>query len=408
MDITNLRENYPKLISHLNNAHYNKAYVSKFNSEIKHILRLAASDKLSCYADVYREYERAGSSKHKLREKRSVIGQIEQFDLFGQYPDGTRKQTLLPRGAYYLLCPEYKAIIDDYISAAANSGKKDSTINSESEKTAVFLLKLQQSGVVDLADANEGNVLAVFVAPDGRPTRRTYRNAIATVLMTSVSAYPNCEKVVAFLPVFRKNRNNIQYLTDEEIAKTKKSLTGDITSLKLRDKAIGMLVLYTGLRRCDIASMTLDAIDWEKDTLNIRQQKTEMPLTLPLSAIVGNALYDYIKMERPESECNYVFLSQNRPFGRMKSGSMAQVAAKIMKAADIRQDFGDRQGFHIFRHHLATKLLGNGVSRPVISSLIGHASPESLDTYLSADFPHLKECAMSVERFPMAQEVLEI
>jgi len=76
-----------------------------------------------------------------------------------------------------------------------------------------------------------------------------------------------------------------------------------------------------------------------------------------------------------------------------------------MKAAGVRQSKGDRKGFHIFRHHLATALLGNGVPQPVISRTLGHTSPASLEAYLSADFLHLKECAINIERFPVSQEV---
>jgi integrase len=163
-----------------------------------------------------------------------------------------------------------------------------------------------------------------------------------------------------------------------------------------------------GLRGCDIAGMMLDAVDFENDLLYILQQKTEVPITLPLTAIVGNAIYDYIEMERPDSKCNYVFISQNRPFGRIQSSAIKFIVAKIMNTAGIRQNDGDRKGSHIFRHHFATKLLGNGVPRPIISNLVGHTSPDSLDAYLSADFPHLKECALSIDRYPVPAEVFSI
>jgi site-specific recombinase XerD len=78
-----------------------------------------------------------------------------------------------------------------------------------------------------------------------------------------------------------------------------------------------------------------------------------------------------------------------------------------MKVADIRQEKGSRRGFHIFRHHLATALLGNGIPQPVISRVLGHMSTSSLDAYLSADFPHLKECSLSVEGFPLRKEVIQ-
>jgi len=175
--------------------------------------------------------------------------------------------------------------------------------------------------------------------------------------------------------------------------------------LTLRDKAIGVLALYTGLRGCDIVGLTLDAINWDKDLIYIKQQKTESPLELPLTAIVGNAIYDYLTSERPHTESRYIFISQNKPYDRLKNRSIGNVAALIMKTAGIRQSKGDRKGFHIFRHHLATSLLGNGVPQPVISRTLGHTSPDSLEPYLRADFPHLKECSINIERFPVSKEV---
>jgi integrase len=210
---------------------------------------------------------------------------------------------------------------------------------------------------------------------------------------------------LAFLPALRETRKNIQYLTSEEIQKIKNTLADSENPLALGDKAIGMLALYTGLRGCDIAGMTLDSIDWDRELIYIRQQKTEFPLELPLTAIVGNAIYDYLTSERPHTESRYLSVTQNKPYDRFKSRSIGNVADRIMKAAGIRQTKGDRKGFHIFRHHLATALLGNGVPQPVISRTLGHTSPDSLEAYLSADFPHLKECSINIERFPVSEGV---
>jgi len=78
-----------------------------------------------------------------------------------------------------------------------------------------------------------------------------------------------------------------------------------------------------------------------------------------------------------------------------------------MGKAGIRQNPGDRKGMHLFRHYLATSLLGYGVEQPIISSTLGHQSPSSLAPYLSADFTHLKECALNIERFPVRKEVFQ-
>ena len=212
---------------------------------------------------------------------------------------------------------------------------------------------------------------------------------------------------MSFFPELREKRRNIQYLTEAEVAKIKDTLTNKNSDLSLRDKAIGLLAMFTGLRGCDIAGLRFSDIDWTNDFILINQQKTNVPLKLPLRAIVGNAIYDYISKERPRCQSEEIFITQTIPFKRLASKAMNSVSRKIMQIANIRQNSGDRKGLHIFRHHFATTLLENGVPQPVISNALGHTSPNSLIPYLSADLVHLKECSLSIESFPIRKEVFD-
>jgi integrase len=100
-----------------------------------------------------------------------------------------------------------------------------------------------------------------------------------------------------------------------------------------------------------------------------------------------------------------MFVSESRPYGRLTNKRVSDLSDNIMKAANIRQNSGERKGFHIFRHRVATELLSGGVPQPVVSKTLGHTSPDSLEAYLKADFKHLKECALSIERFPIPEGV---
>lgn len=97
----------------------------------------------------------------------------------------------------------------------------------------------------------------------------SYKKNINAVLKACIPYHSEiCHQILAFLPDLRETRKNIQYLTSEEIQKVKEALSNDENALVLSDKAIGMLALYTGLRGCDIAGMTFDAIDWNRDLIN--------------------------------------------------------------------------------------------------------------------------------------------
>lgn len=180
------------------------------------------------------------------------------------------------------------------------------------------------------------------------------------------------------------------------------------SSLSLRNRAIGVLLFFTALRACDIASLTLGEIDWENDEIRLVQDKTDVPLTLPMSAMVGNALYDYIVSERPDSNEEYVFLGENRPYDPITAGAVFLIASKIYDAASIRLEKGERRGSHLFRYNAATALISKGIPRPVVSATLGHDDPASLDYYTFADITHLRECALSIAIFPVREGVFDI
>jgi len=171
------------------------------------------------------------------------------------------------------------------------------------------------------------------------------------------------------------------------------------------DKAIATIAYYTGLRGTDILSLTPENIDWEKETIHLVQSKTGIELTLPMNAIVGNAIWDYLIYERPKSEERIIFVNGVRPYNKISS--TWDHLKNVFNEAGVRKD-GGRTGVRIFRHHLATTLLGNRVPSPVISSILGHTSPESIKTYVDADLEHLRECSLSIEDYPVAKKVFEL
>ena len=408
MNTGNLKEKYPVLITFLESEGYSKTYISKVRSEIMRILTKANKNGWKSYNDVYQDYVSNGYPQRNLRHKRTYLGIIEHFEVNGLFPNGRRRQQIVKRDTYHKLTDEFKVVIDFYRNVEKKRGKKDTTIYGESNNASTFLHTLQEKGIETLQAITEDSVLSVFIGSDGQLRRScSYKKNVAAVFKACIPQNPETfERILSFFPTLRETRKNIQYLRPEEINSIKNVLDDMDMPITLRDRAIATLVMNTGLRCCDIAGMTLASIDWDNDLIILNQQKTDVPLNLPLMAIVGNAIYDYLMYERPNIGSEYIFLTENRPYRNLESGSVGNIADKLLMDAGIRQSKGDRRGFHIFRHRLATTLLGNGVARPVISQILGHDSPDSLDTYLSADFVHLKECALSINRYPIGEGVL--
>jgi site-specific recombinase XerD len=53
-------------------------------------------------------------------------------------------------------------------------------------------------------------------------------------------------------------------------------------------------------------------------------------------------------------------------------------------------------GTRLLRHNAATRLLRAAVPLPTISAVLGHASPESTERYLSVDEDRLLDCVLAV------------
>jgi integrase len=410
MDFTHLQQDYNELISYLESDGYTQSYIRRIKEDIRWILKNERDRLWQSYIDIYNDRVSQSKSEQYKRNQRIAFGAIQQFDLYNEYPNRKTKNCLIKRGAYYLLVPEFKELIDFYKQADILRGLKIHTIKGNASGAASFLSAMQNKGLRSLASIEEEDVFSFFLDNNGVLSKSSgYKKQIAAVFKAGISwKESECRRILAYLPRIRPKRKNIQYLTREEVETIHASLYDDTAKLSLRDRAIGNLLFFTGMRACDIAAMERNSIDWDADEIRLLQQKTGASLILPLTAAIGNSIFDYITNERPKSSDTHLFLGELYPHYPLEAGAVWHISAKIYSAAAIRQNKGARRGTHLFRHNVATSFLGSGVPRPVISQTLGHLDPISLNPYLYADIPNLKECALSIEAFPVSEEVFRI
>jgi integrase len=163
-----------------------------------------------------------------------------------------------------------------------------------------------------------------------------------------------------------------------------------------RDLALILLAARLGLRASDIAGLTFADLKWERDTIEIAQQKTEEPVVLPLLADVGEAIVDYLRHARPVSDSPFVFLKLHAPCEPMLPFSVHHTVYTRLKEAGVEIPPGKRHGPHALRHSLASAMLENQVPLPVISEALGHTDTNSTSTYLKIDLTQLRACALDV------------
>src|SRR5881397_304839 len=158
-----------------------------------------------------------------------------------------------------------------------------------------------------------------------------------------------------------------------------------------RDHAILLLACRLGMRVGDIRTLKLDQIHWEDSTIEVTQSKTGVPLTLPLTNEVGEALIDYLKSGRPQSAHREVFLKVKPPFDPFTGNNLHHIVKYWRLLAGIRFRAPQKRGFHSLRHTLATRLLQKGTPLTTIAEILGHTSLESTRIYAKADVENLAE-----------------
>jgi len=185
------------------------------------------------------------------------------------------------------------------------------------------------------------------------------------------------------------------FYTNEEIRKMALTIERNTPAGK-RNYAMFMLASQLGMRSSDIRHLQFGNINWERNIITFKQYKTEKTIELPLFTNIGEAIIDYIRNGRPPSKEKTIFLRAVAPFTAINdSSSFSCIISNIIYKAGIETK-GRHHGSHCLRHSLATNLLKQGTSLPVISETLGHNNTGSTLIYLHVDVKGLLRCSLDV------------
>ena len=162
-----------------------------------------------------------------------------------------------------------------------------------------------------------------------------------------------------------------------------------------RDYAIILLGWVVGLRAIDIIRLKLTDIDWKKGEIRVLQRKTSIPVILPLTRDVGEAIQDYILNWRPKVNYPEIFLRILPPFRPFQDAVCIgdQYDVYCYRAGIKRVPF-DGKGFHSLRRAVGKNMVTSGVSVNTVSQVLGLTAVDSAKKYISIDSKNLKECAL--------------
>lgn len=160
------------------------------------------------------------------------------------------------------------------------------------------------------------------------------------------------------------------------------------TAVGRRDYAVLMMLARLGLRANEVATLTLEDIDWRSGQIHIRG-KGRQRATMPLRSDVGSALATYLQGARPASDSRQVFLRACPPYVGFPSASgIKGIARRALKRAGVSSLA--HHGSHVLRHSLATELLRSGATLTQIGQVLRHQDHDTTRIYAKVDLASLR------------------
>lgn len=366
------------------------------------IFRRHLSHGITCYsaevtngvvAEARTKYEQGCISRASYQNIRKA-----SFLLAAMHETGDITLKKIPNWGQREPSPKFASLLSHFCDNTIHSGiLAMSTVSTARSAIRTFLFELEDAGQtsfdsIDLAEINAAinRVATHFSGGLHSPifSIRMFLIHLYEYGFTQENLSLAIPEMVARKSIFREG------FKDEEIIRLLDEPDLTVSTGK-RDYTLMCLAAQTGLRACDIVNLKRTDIDWRAMEIHIVQQKTGIPLSLPLEIESGNAIAEYLLHDRPQSDLPYIFLCHTGILRPLNSKSASAIVSKYMKRINIDVSI-PRRGFHSFRRSFGTRLLQNETPIELLRQLLGHSKIDSAKPYLSVDECGLKSCALSL------------
>ncbi len=154
-----------------------------------------------------------------------------------------------------------------------------------------------------------------------------------------------------------------------------------------RDFAILSVLARLGLRANEVASLSLDDLDWRAGELVVTGKGGRLD-RLPLPADVGQAVADYCRRGRPRNGHRAVFLHVRAPYAPLSSDAITRVVFQACRRAGL-----EPVGAHRLRHSSASAMRRAGAPLFEIGQVLRHRWVATTAVYAKDDLEALASIA---------------
>lgn len=287
---------------------------------------------------------------------------------------------------------DLRAAIGEFLLDRESCGRKPMTLKFYDTNLRKMLLFIEGNGSADVASLNRSSLRAFFAAMHRRmhkgeikqDTLAAYDRAVRTFCKFCVAeGWLECDPMKT-----RPRLRPAETLPDtwdlDEIECLLAICKDD--QIGIRDRAIMLLLLDTGLRAGELANLTLKCIKMDTDRGSIKVKaggsKSRRDRVVPLWTETIIALRRWLAIRPTEAETVFVSFDGHRQLciEPLTTGGLYQMMRRRVKEAGI-----ERKGrlCHIWRHTFARNYVMAGGDLETLRRMLGHRSLETVRIYLS-------------------------
>lgn len=161
------------------------------------------------------------------------------------------------------------------------------------------------------------------------------------------------------------------------------------TPAGIRDRALMEVLYSTGIRRMEVANLSIYDVDPIRGVVLIRHGKGKKDRVVPIGGRALGWIRKYLDEVRPKLSHDDTNLSMFLTLDgqRVNENSLSMLVAKYVSQAGINKT----GSCHLFRHTMATLMLEGGADIRFIQTMLGHANVATTQIYTRVSIEKLKE-----------------
>lgn len=271
----------------------------------------------------------------------------------------------------------------EFVAEQEYKGNTERTVEFYTETLNFFLA---EAGITQLEELDEKTIRTWLVnrrhlSPN---TLRTYDRGLRIITRWFfargyIEAFP-----MKNLPKPKAKSREIVTFTPEDIKAM--MAEADRREERLRDKALLILLLDTGIRIGEARNLFLHSVNWQENILTVSGKTGERPV--PFSTPTRRSLKTYIDQERRASAPSVRHLFLTREGTPMDIETITKHVRRIAVAADVQ---ATRRGAHTFRHTFAVEYIRAGGDVFSLQKILGHTTLEMTRVYVHLAKSDLRE-----------------